>query len=197
MIKDGVLVEEFSKNRFRIYWSSSELEHLKELFPEHSNREIAELLGKTVNMVQKKARQLGLRKTDEYMRNVRANTARDNFIGRKHPLYGKNIREYYKTETPEQKRSRIAKTVASKKSNMTLEIARRKATRAKWTDEQREHCKQKCREVRMRAIANGAVEKAKATYAAKSPEEKRLIGIKASISRKITRERKMNEKNPV
>lgn len=45
-------------------WSAEELERLQELYPSHSNREIARVLGRTEASVTRQGARLGLRKSE-------------------------------------------------------------------------------------------------------------------------------------
>lgn len=48
-------------------WSPQEEAWLRELYPDHSNREIADLLGRTLVAIKNRARTLGLKKSAEYL----------------------------------------------------------------------------------------------------------------------------------
>lgn len=57
-----------------VFWTEQEEDMLRQLYPNHSNKEIAQLLGKTKASIDKKGAQLGLRKSKEY----RTKVSRDN-----------------------------------------------------------------------------------------------------------------------
>ena len=54
-------------------WNDTQVAVLYSYFKEHSNKELAALLGRSVSSVATKARQLGLRKSDAYLRKIRTN----------------------------------------------------------------------------------------------------------------------------
>ena len=58
------------KEHFKRIWTEEEIKLLTELYPNHSNEEIAKILGRSKPSVDKKAAQLGLKKSEEYRRKV-------------------------------------------------------------------------------------------------------------------------------
>lgn len=59
------------------YWSVSEVSFLVENFSDKSDKDIASELNRSVKSIQKKARQLSLYKTDEFIEKVRRKTAKN------------------------------------------------------------------------------------------------------------------------
>lgn len=53
-------------------WSSKEIEILEEYFPNHSNRELSEILGRTVSAINSKGSKLGLKKNPKTLFKIRS-----------------------------------------------------------------------------------------------------------------------------
>jgi hypothetical protein len=54
----------------RGFWSSTEINQLKRLFPENPTAKIAQRLGRPTDAVKKKASRMGLRKARRYMKTL-------------------------------------------------------------------------------------------------------------------------------
>ena len=54
------------------YWTEDELELLSELYPDTITDELAERFGRSPGSVKTKARQLGLRKSDGYLKAIKS-----------------------------------------------------------------------------------------------------------------------------
>ena len=52
-------------------WSKDEVRQLKQMFQSTSTKQVAEKMGRDVNSVQNKARALGLKKTQKYLKSIR------------------------------------------------------------------------------------------------------------------------------
>lgn len=68
-------------------WTDDEVAELRRLFPDHTAREISERTGRGVRSIELKARQLGLRKTSEWI----AERARAAMADPSHPARGRTL----------------------------------------------------------------------------------------------------------
>ncbi len=86
------------KGKKIVFWTKNEVEKLRELYPNHSNREIAKKLNKTKPSVDKKGAQLGLKKTKAYRTKVsKDNNKNKDYVWSDDEL--KTLFSLYKTKT--------------------------------------------------------------------------------------------------
>ena len=63
-------IEEAPNGTRRISWSRQMIDDLRRMFPDHLNQDIAEFLGVSPRTVVRKARELDLKKDDEWLRKI-------------------------------------------------------------------------------------------------------------------------------
>lgn len=79
----GQLVE-FYNHKKSIYWTGTMLSELKRYYPDTSNAELAELLNVSERTMRRKAKELGLSKSEEYISKIRTEQSLLGIIKRYH-----------------------------------------------------------------------------------------------------------------
>lgn len=195
--KNGLLVTRNARGHEQFVWTEPMLKKMRDEFPFRRSIDVADDLGMKVSMIRKKAHDMGLHKDPEWLKSMRAKVMGVNaiFRGRSGKPRTKQKRcalnEYIKNETDEQKRARLAKSVATRK-RPEVRISEH-VSKCGWlsrkSPEEQLSFKEKMRAIRYKAIANGAVEKAKKTINSKSDAEKELIRMKIHVTKKRKRQK--------